>query len=74
MRELYRCMHFTKLEFREECGVNSSIIMSFSAEAVSQFFCCCDAHPNSGVPNLEEGLPRWLSGKRIHLPMQEIWV
>ena len=27
MRELYRCMHFTKLEFREECGVNSFIIM-----------------------------------------------
>ena len=48
--------------------------VSFSAEAVSQFFCCCDAHLNSGVPNLEEGLPRWLSGKRIHLPMQEIWV
>ena len=21
-----------------------------------------------------EGLPRWLSGKRIHLPRQEMWV
>ena len=28
----------------------------------------------SGQSNKSAGLPRWLSGKRIHLPMQEMWV
>ena len=28
----------------------------------------------SGQSNKSAGLPKWFSGKRIHLPMQEMWV